>query len=83
MTVGCLGVKGLIAHATQPLHEESRSHFQTINTLSRNIQNCRWTSLGCPVFPACHIGYEIPDLFKYLPDGSSFLAVDNGIDDVH
>jgi len=81
---GCAtSTRELIACATQPLQEEARSQLQNINTLSRTIQNWRPTALGYPALPACRTGYEIPDSFKYLADGSSFLAFDSGIDDVH
>ncbi len=54
--------------------------MQNINTLSRTIQNWRRTALG---FPACRTENEILESFKYLAGGSSFLAFDSGIDDVH
>ncbi len=73
----------LIADVTQPHQEEARLQLQNINTLSITIQNWRRTALGYPALPACRSEYEIPDSFKYLADGSSFLAPDSDIDDVH
>ena len=79
---GCgSSTRNIIASATQPLDENAKSQLQNVSSLSRNIQNWRRTALGIPALPTSRTGYEIPDSYRYLSDGSFFLAYDSGVED--
>lgn len=73
--------RDIIASATQSLDENAKSKLQNVSSLSRSIQSWRRTTLGIPALPTSRTGYEIPDAYKYLPDGSLFLAFDSGVED--
>ena len=78
---GATSSRELIATATQQLGEEAKSQMQSVSTLSRSIRNWRQSVLAIPAIPRSRVGYEIPETFKHLTDGSLFLAFDSGIDD--
>ncbi|XP_068232084.1 uncharacterized protein [Palaemon carinicauda] len=73
--------RDIIASATRSLDENAKSQLQNVRNLSRNIQNWRRTTLGISALPTSRTGYEILDSYKYLPDGSLFLAYDSGVED--
>ena len=73
--------RAVIASAVDQLSEEAKSKLPSMSTISRSVQNWRHNSSGIPALPASRTGLEIPAQFRYLQNGSRFLAYDSGIDD--
>ena len=73
--------RALIAETVSNLSEYGKGSLPQLSLVSRSIRNWRSKSFGAPSIPIERIGFEIPQNFKYLPDGSSFLQIDTGSND--
>lgn len=66
---------------TREVIEAARSQLPSLPVFSRRIPNWSRNTLRIPAFSTCRTFYELLDSFKFLSDGSPFLAFDGGIDE--
>ena len=56
-----LSMREVIASTLQTLDEGVVSRLQTVDSISRNIQNWRKKASGIPALPQGRTGYDLPD----------------------
>jgi len=73
--------RALISETVENLSEFGKGALPQLSLVSRSIRNWRNKSLGAPSIPIGREGFEIPQNFKCLEDGSLFLQTDTGSND--
>ncbi len=76
-----LSSRDAISTTVQTLGEEAKFQLQSIPTLSRSVRKWKHSNMRIPAHPTSRCGFQIPDSFKNLCDGSLFLAYDSGVED--
>ena len=71
----------ILAETVNKLDENGKSEISSLPTISRSITNWRSKAFGAPPLPQTRTGFEIPQSFRVLSDGKTFLQSDSGIDD--
>ena len=78
---GTSSTREILSTTIQHTNGEARHQLQSLDSLSRTIRKWRQVNTGAPAILTSRTGFEIPEDYKILPEGASFLAYDSGSDD--